>query len=93
LYDGPYSSMSQQTHSNLGALEERHIDVQPTGVSVTYLREIPDSHAQIILDSAAGLLVNSVAAVKSLLEGDPHKDLEGIAEELQKLRGLWKQST
>jgi hypothetical protein len=91
LYDGPYSSMSQQTHSNLGALEERHIDVLPTGVTVTYFREITDDHAQMILDSAAGVLANSVSAVKSLLEGYPPKGLEGISEELRKLRALWKQ--
>ena len=90
LYDGPYSILSSHTHSNLIALEGRHIELSPDGFDVHYFRDIPDEDTQMIIDSAAGAIANSLAAVKSLLEGNPPSGLEEVSEKLKTLRSLWK---
>jgi len=92
LYDGPYSIMSLHTHNNLGALEQQHLRMQPTGLTVTYFRELSDEDVRMLLDTAGGVLAHSLGVVKSLLEGDSPKGLEGIMEELGGLRDLWEQN-
>jgi hypothetical protein len=44
----------------------------------------------MIIDSTSGAIANSLAGVKSLLEGDPPTGLENVSEKLDKLRSLWK---
>lgn len=89
LYDGPYSSLSQQTHNNLGVLEARHMEPSPQGFAIHYFRDIPDEDVNMVLDTAAGVLANSLASLKSLLEGGTPTGLEGVTEKLTQLRSLW----
>jgi len=92
LYDGPYWIMSNHTHGNLNVLESRHMEPSPSGFGVEYFRLISDVDANLLVDTSAGVLANSVGAVQSLLEGDHPKGLERIKEKLEVLRSYWGNS-
>jgi len=93
LYDGPYALLSSHAHNNLGAIEQRHLDISSRGASVHYFREISDEDTTMLIDTTVGVLANSVAAVKSLLDGAPPTGLDGVTTKLGELRALWRTAT
>jgi hypothetical protein len=92
LYDGPYSIMSQYTHNNLAALEQQHLKMQPTGVTVTYFREPTDEEVGMLLDAAGKVLVGSLEVVRSILQNGSSRGVDGIMKELHKLQGILGES-
>jgi Family of unknown function (DUF5677) len=89
-YEGPYAILTQQSHNNLGPLQERHVEVSREGFNVYYFRDVPDDHARMIIDTTAGVLANSLALIISLVDSDGAQKLEAVTKKLEELRSLWK---
>lgn len=90
LYQGPYAYLCWHSHNNINILEERHLQQTPSGLTVQYFRAAADDDVQLTLDTAAGLVANSIAFVYQLLGGPP-ATLEGVTRAIEELRALWRQ--
>ena len=92
LYEGPYASLSWESHNNINVLEARHLRESEHGYDVHYFQPPTDIDSQLVIDSLAGIVANSVASVKGTVEGAPPADLEDLTAKLSALRSLWKHS-
>jgi hypothetical protein len=90
LYQGPYAYLCWHSHNNINILEERHLKQTPSGLTIQYFRAATDDDVQLTLDTAAGLVANSVEFVYQLLGGAP-AGLEGVTRRIEELRTLWRQ--
>ena len=89
-YEVPYSFMAQHSHNNLSVLEERHVEVAAEGVNVHYFRDVEEDHAQMIIDTAGGILAHSVALIRSVVGDDGAQMPETVGKRLEELRSLWR---
>jgi hypothetical protein len=89
-YEGPYSILAQQSHNNLSAIQERHVEVTRAGFNVHYFRDVRDDHAQMIIDTTGGVLANSIAHIRALVDGGGTQKLEAVTKRLEELRSLWR---
>lgn len=88
LYESVYPMLCQHSHNNLNVLEKRHL-VQTDGtVTVSYFQPSEKEHNLFLIDTIAGVLVDSTAQVFSLLRIGLDK-LSKLTTKLDELRALY----
>ena len=86
-YDGPYNDLSWNTHSNVNVLVKRHIKLIDGGFEIRSFDPISDVELEIISDTVAGCVANSlVAATNIAAEGAETCDLSNLTEKLGRFR-------
>lgn len=90
LYHGPYWDLCQHSHNNIAALERRHLRQTSNGFQIAYFSSPSDDDVILLLDTAAGLVANSIALLHQLVNGDRLLELEGVTRQVNELRALWK---
>jgi Family of unknown function (DUF5677) len=89
LYKMPYAYLCWHSHNNINILEERHLQQTSSGFAIGYFRPPDDGDTELILDTTAGLIANSVSFLFQLLEA-PSSGLDDVTSALDRLRALWK---
>jgi hypothetical protein len=90
LYEGPYAHLCSHSHNNLSALESRHLRQSTTGPEIWYFQRPTNDDVQLIVDTLAGILANSIANIVQLIEGQNPPDLPEIQHKLSEVRALWR---
>jgi hypothetical protein len=93
LYEGRYAMLCCQTHNNLNALADRHVEAGPAGIELHYLQAPDDSDSVLIIDTIAGIIANSVMTLKNAIEGGEKREFEGLSQKLANLRAIWGTGT
>jgi hypothetical protein len=89
LYEVPYSFMAQQSHNNLGALQDRHVELAAEEFHVYYFRDVKDDQAQMVIDTTGGVLAHSLALIRSVVGDEGVQMPEPVTKGLEELRSLW----
>ncbi len=90
LYQGPYAYLCWQSHNNINSLEERHIVSTPAGVAVRYFAAPSDEDVLLALDTAGGILANSVSLLHQLANPSGWRTVtKDLTSKLEVLRAFW----
>jgi Family of unknown function (DUF5677) len=81
-----YNSLSNDAHSNIGSLVNRHIEIHDNDFSVVYYKHRGLEDYLTYLDSAAGLLINASVRIHTFFKTDNLKDIEQLNAELERIR-------
>ena len=86
-YEGPYSDLSWNTHSNLNVLEKRHIRFVENNIEIRAFDPVSRIELEIISDVLAGIAVNSIVAAKNIAgDGAAGCDLVLLTETVGRFR-------
>lgn len=88
LYESVYPMLCQHSHNNLNVIEKRHLVETDGTVTVSYFRPSEKEHNLLLIDTIAGVLVDSTAQVFSLL-GIGLDKLSKLTTKLDELRALY----
>lgn len=86
MYRSIYSSLSSHTHSNISALIDRHYNIQDEELKVVYYYDKPIEDAIQYIDTMVTMLYDSTGMVHKFFGTNKNKEIEEIAESLQKIR-------
>ena len=86
----PYWSLCLHSHNNIIALKERHLCQTPDGDQVVCFLPPSDEDVILLLDTAAGLVANSITLLPQLPNNSSSLELKNIGLILGKIRTLWK---
>jgi Family of unknown function (DUF5677) len=92
-YRSLYTSLSNNAHSNIGALVNRHIEIHGNEFSVVYYKQKQLEDYLTYVDSATGLLVNASLKIHTFFNTDSLKDIEQLHAELGRIRAHSNRST
>ena len=85
-YRSLYNSLSNDAHSNIRALVNRHIEIHDNDFLVVYYKQKRLEDYLTYLDSAAGLLTNASIKIHTFFNTDNLGDVEQLDAELGKIR-------
>lgn len=90
-YFSVYWHLCTHSHNNFNSLQNRHVEETPAGLRLVCFRPITPDAAQRYLDQSAGIIANSIAFVKGLVEGVV-ENLGPTERALNHLRALYPDS-
>lgn len=85
-YRSLYNFLSCDAHSNIRALINRHLDIQPESVKVVFYKDDPIEHHLSYLDSTADVMVHSSSMVHKLFKTGQEALIEDHKIKLDELR-------
>jgi hypothetical protein len=85
-YRSLYNFMCTETHSNLRALINRHVEINDEDFNVVVYMNPPDESFLPVLDSAAGLLISATIRIHEILRSDAVADAKFLEEGLKEVR-------
>ena len=86
-YRSIYNFLSNDAHSNIRALINRHYEIVGNNFQVVYYNDKPIEDATIYIDSTAGALVDSTILIHEFFKTESINKVKKLAESLSKLRG------
>jgi hypothetical protein len=87
LYRGPYWFLCHHSHNNIVALCERHFCETPSGIQVVYFMPPDEEDVQLLLDTAAVYVAESITLLYQLLG---KTELERITLRLKEILDLMR---
>jgi len=88
LYESVYPMLCQHSHNNLNVLEKRHLVETDGTAMVSYFQPAEKEHNLFLIDTIAGVLVDSTAQVFCLI-GISLDKLSKLTTKLNELRSLY----
>jgi hypothetical protein len=88
-YRSLYSFLSGDSHSDIRALIDRHLEINNNDFTVHYYKDKHLTHLLPILDSTAGLLVNASQKIHQYFETESESELENWVRELNEIRSRY----
>lgn len=84
-----YNFLSNDAHSNIRALVNRHLDIHENDFMVVYYKDEPLEDFLPTLDFTAGLLMDASSKIHQHFETELLSEIEKLANELNEIRGRY----
>jgi len=91
-YCSIYNFLSNDAHSNIRALIDRHLEIEENSFTVVYYKEKSLENNLHILDSASGLLLKSSLKIHHFFDTPAYLEIEKSSKKLDKIRSKYCQS-
>ena len=88
-YRSLYNFLSNDAHSNIRALVNRHLEIHENDFTVVYYKDEPLEDYLLTLDSTAGLLVDASLKIHQFFETGAHSEIEKLSKELNEIRSKY----
>ena len=88
-YRSLYNFISNDAHSNIRALVDRHLEIHENDFTVVYYKDEPLEDFLPTLDSTAALLVDASSKIHQHFETESQSEIEKWANELKEIRGRY----
>ena len=85
-YRSLYNSLSNDSHSNIRSLIDRHMEIKGKDYSVVFYKDLPIEDYLIYIDSATGLLLDTSLKVHSFFESKGLGNFKKLDDELKSIR-------
>jgi hypothetical protein len=85
-YRSLYNFLSNDAHSNIRALVDRHLEIHQNNFTVVFYKDEPVEDFLTYLDSVAGLLTDASVRIHGFFETGSIGEIEGLSEELNEIR-------
>lgn len=86
IYRSIYNFLSNDAHSNIRALIQRHIEIEDNDITVVYYREEPPENFLSEIDTATSLLIQSGIKTHKALESEVLSEVEALSDRLDTWR-------
>ena len=88
-YRSLYNFLSNDAHSNIRALVDRHLEIHENDFRVVYYKDEPLEEFLTYLDSAAGLLTDASMRIHRFFETGFLGEIERLSQELNEIRSRY----
>lgn len=88
-YRSLYNFLSNDAHSNIRTLVDRHLEIHENDFTVVYYKDEPLEDFLPTLDSTAGLLMDASSKIHQHFETESQSEIEKWADELNDIRGRY----
>lgn len=85
-YRSLYNFLSNDAHSNIRALVNRHLEIHETDFTVVYYKDEPLEDFLTYIDSTVGSLVNASLKIHGYFETGSLAEIEKLAQRLNEIR-------